>query len=195
MTYLVQGGFLREARQFFEDLPDITEQAVMMSINQVAERKAVPMIRRDVESQIAFPAGYLDQPDRLGVTRKANRNNLEAVITARDRATSLARFAPGQTPENSRGKPITIQVKKGRSKQLNKGFLVRLKNGNIGLATRDKSTISRAYKPVMLGRGVYLLYGPSVDQVFKAVAADSLPAIGDLLSVEFFRQFARLTRG
>ena len=77
---------------------------------------------------------------------------------------------------------------------MGKAFLVKLKNGNMGLATRDKALIDRAYKPVMLDRGVYLLYGPSVDQVVRTVAEDALPNIGDKVFDEFLRQFARVTR-
>lgn len=197
MSVLVRGDFLKEAREFFEEFPMITENAAMLALNQVAERKAVPMIRHDAESQVNFPAGYLDNQDRLGLSQKATRGSLEAVITARDRPTSLARFAPGQTPENTRGQGITVQVKKGRSRYMKKAFMVRLNNGNIGLAIRLRQgeRPDRAYKPVLLANNVYLLYGPSVDQVVRTVAEASLPAIGDMLSNEFFRQFARLSHG
>lgn len=195
MSYEILGSFLKEATQFFVDLPDVANKSAMLALNQVSEREAIPMIRRSAESQINFPKGYLDNPDRLGITRKATLGSLEVVITARDRPTSLARFAPGQNPQNTRRGGVTVQVKKGRTKHLGKAFLVRLKNDNIGLATRDKALINRAYKPVMLDRGVYLLYGPSVDQVVKTVAEDALPAIGDKVSSEFFRQFTRLSRG
>lgn len=195
MSVLIRGEFLREARSFFEELPEITEQAATYALNDVAERKAVPMIRRDAESQINFPKGYLDSDDRLGISKKARPNSLEVVITARDRPTSLARFAHGQTPEGTRGQGVTVMVKRGRTRTMGKAFLVRLRNGNVGLATRDRSLIERAYKPVMLDRGVYLLYGPSVDQVVKTVAGEALPEIGDLVANEFFRQFTRLSRG
>lgn len=195
MSATIRGEFLKEARQYFDALPEIAMNAAMMAVNQVAEREALPMIRRDAESQVNFPKGYLDTPDRLGISRKATRGSLEAVITARDRPTSLARFAPGQTPESTRRKGVTVSVKRGRVTHMNKAFLVRLSNGNVGLATRDKSLIGRAHKPVMLGRGVYLLYGPSVEQVFSGVADDALPSIGKKLSNEFFRQFTRLSRG
>lgn len=197
MSVFVQGNFLKEAREFFEEFPQISEQAAVMSINQVAERKAVPMIRRDAESQVAFPSGYLDSPDRLEVSRKATASNIEAVVTARDRPTSLARFAPGQSPESTRGKGVTVTVKKGRSRTLQRAFMVRLKNGNVGVAIRLKpgERPDRAYKPVALANNVYLLYGPSVDQVVRTVAEESLPEIGEFLSKEFYRQFTRLSRG
>lgn len=197
MSVTIQGDFLTDMRQFFDEFPEITERSALMALNQVAERKAVPMIRHDAESQVAFPSGYLDSPDRLGVSRKATQSSLETVITARDRPTSLARFAPGQTPESGRNQGVTVMVKKGRSRHMKKAFLVRLKNGNVGLAIRLKQgeRPDRAYKPVLLANNVYLLYGPSVDQVVRTVAEESLPEIGNMVSNEFFRQFARLSRG
>ncbi len=195
MSYLIKGDFLREAREYFEAVPLIAAKAASLAMNQVSERDGLAHMRRDMETQVNFPKGYLDTDDRLAVRRPSTPNNLEVVISARDRPTSLARFVAGQTPESTRRGGVTVSVKKGSSKRLKKAFLVRLRNGNIGLATRDKSLVDRAYKPVMLDRGVYLLYGPSVDQVFKAVAEDSLPWLGGRISNEFFRQFARLTRG
>jgi hypothetical protein len=195
MSYLVRGSFLKEMREYFDALPDVANQAAVMALNQVAERQALPMIHDKAEAQVNFPKGYLDSPDRLGISRKASRGSLEAVITARDRPTSLARFAPGQTPKSTAKRGVTVSIKKGRVTHIGKAFLVTLNNGNIGLATRDKSLVSRAYKPVQLDRGVYLLYGPSVDQVVRTVAEDAMPKIGEKLSTEFLRQFARLSRG
>lgn len=190
---------LSEAAQFFRELPDIAERAAAMAINQVVERKSIPDLRSDIESQVAFPSGYLDQESRFGMTKKASSNSLEAVITARDRPTSLARFAPGQTPASTKGKALTVQVKKGRAVTLKKAFLVTLSNGNIGLAVRLKQGESlrnkRDTKAVMLGKNLYLLYGPSVDQVFAAVADSSLPEIATQIETEFYRQVTRMSRG
>ena len=156
-------------------------------------------MRADIESQVAFPNGYLKTDGRLSVTRKARQDSLEAVITARDRPTSLARFAAGQTPESTRKGGVTVQVKRGKNTHMKRAFMVRLKNGNIGLAVRLKqgeTLANKSYgKPVMLAKNVYLLYGPSVDQVFQTVAEESLPEIGNMVSKEFYRQFTRLSRG
>lgn len=195
MSYLIRGEFLKDMRQYFDALPEVAEKSAMLALNQVAERDAIPMIRKDAESQVNFPRGYLDSPDKLDLRKKARPGDLEVVITARDRPTSLARFATSRMVPSPRGQGVTVAVKRGRTKHLSKAFLVRLKNGNIGLATRDKSLVDRAYKPMMLGKGVYLLYGPSVDQVVKTVAEEALPEIGDKIGNEFFRQFARLSRG
>lgn len=40
---------------------------------------------------------------------------------------------------------------------------------------------------VKLGKGLYLLYGPSVDQVFRDVAKEISPDTADFLEAEFLR--------
>lgn len=198
MSVIIRADFLQETKRFFDELPDIATRSASMAINDVASRDALKLLRKDIESQVDFPTGYLSQPDRLGVSRKATPNNLEAVITARDRATSLARFARGQSVANTRGKGVRVQVKPGVSKLLPKAFLVNLRNGNLGLAVRLKEGQSLRNKNdgrvVKLGKNTYLLYGPSVDQVFRDVADGNAGEIGQLVTNEFFRQFARLTR-
>lgn len=195
---LVKGGVLADAVKYFQQLPVVAEKSASLAINQVVERSGLAMMRSNIESQVAFPNSYLKTDGRFGVTRKARPDSLEAVITARDRPTSLARFAPGQTPESTRKGGVSVQVKRGKTTRLKKAFMVRLRNGNIGLAVRLKpgeSLVNRySMKPIMLGKNLYLLYGPSVDQVFQTVAEESLPEIGDMVSKEFYRQFARLSR-
>ena len=199
MTVIVRADFLQETKRYFDELPEIATRSASMAINDVASRDALKLLRADIESQVDFPSGYLNQPDRLGVSRKATPNNLEAVITARDRATSLARFARGQSVANTKGKGVRVQVKPGQAKLLPKAFLVNLRNGNLGLAVRLKEGQSLRNKNdgrmVKLGKNTYLLYGPSVDQVFKDVADGNSDEIGRLVSNQFFRQFARLSRG
>lgn len=200
MSYQIRGDFLKDVREYFEQMPMIAEKSAMLALNQVAERQAVPMLRRDAESQVNFPKGYLDQDDRLGISDKARMGSLQVTITGRDVPTSLARFASNRLFPTPKGKGVTVTVKKGgKTKHMKDAFLIRLKNGNLGVATRDPSTASRAHKPKVLTEDKYgkiwLLYGPSVDQVLKAVAEDALPAIGEKVGQEFFRQFTRLSRG
>lgn len=199
MVARIKSDLLSEVREYFEQAPTHAIDAAMMAINSTITRGGLASMKRDVMSQVAFPAGYLDLESRLGVTRKATRNSLEGVITGRDRATSLARFAPGQTPQNNRGRGVTVAVKRGKAKHLKRAFLVTLNNGNIGLAVRLKpgeTLRNKTYgKPVMLGKNLYLLYAPSVDQVFSTVAENALPMLGESVANEFYRNFARLTRG
>lgn len=199
MTVLIQGGFFKEAASFFEAIPEVAAQSAALAINTTVDRKLLPSAKKEMLAQINFPSGYLDQEDRLGIAKRADANSLEAVVRARDRATSLARFTNGQTPQNSRGRPLNVQVKRGRTVTLKKAFLVTLKNGNIGLAVRLKpgqhlNNKLVTYNEVKLAKDVYLLYGPSVDQVFKGIADEQVDKVAGFAASEFYRQFARLSR-
>lgn len=187
---------LREMGRFFEELPEIAEQAAVYAINDTVQREGLTVLKRDMRDQVEFPPGYLEG-DRLKPTRFASRGRLEAVIRGRDRPTSLARFAQGQTPANTRGQGVRVRVKRGQTELLRKAFLVNLKNGNVGLAVRIKGgeSLRNTEGATQLAPGLFLLYGPSVDQVLRGVATDRADDILDLVSSKFLRQFGRLSRG
>lgn len=193
-AYAIANG-LKDALSFFESFPEIAEKAASLAINQVADRDGLSLIRRDAESQVAFPKGYLSRGDRLGVTKKARPGDLSAIIRGRDRATSLARFAAGQTPANTRKGGVRVEITPGKTRLLRKAFLVNLRNGNIGLAIRSKSPLRNSDKAQRLGNNLYLLYGPSVDQVVKGVYVDRSEELATMVANQFFRQFTRLARG
>lgn len=199
MSAFIETRSLDSVRSYFEQLPDIADQAMMLAINESVTREGMTALRRDMRSQVNFPSGYLESADRLKVRRMASKGRLEAVIRGRDRPTSLARFAEGQTPANTRGRGVRVKLKgQGAIKQMRKAFLVNLRGGNTGLAVRmkDGQSPSNAYKPVRLDKNLWLLYGPSVDQVFRTVAEDKSDEIADMVTRKFLRQFARLsTRG
>ena len=195
-----------ELRDYLKRLPEITELAMQMAINTVSSRTGMSLIKKNMLNEIAFPSGYLNA-DRLRVTKRATRSNLEAVITGRKRATSLARFVTSGTVVNSRRREgVSVRVKRGKTTYLKNAFLVRLKKGaslsednyNIGLAVRlsagevlaNKNT---QHKSWLVPQKVALLYGPSVDQVFAEVAEKVGPKIADLVATEFFRNFERLS--
>lgn len=198
MTAVVIARGLQDFSRFIDALPELATEAAYLAINDTS-RDAVPLIKSEMRKQINFPNGYLNK-QRLDVRRKATRVTLEAVISGRDRPTSLARFAEGATPENSRRRPIFVRVHAGQQKRLQKAFIVRLKNNNLGLAIRlpKGQEPDRAYKPVELtrggkGQGAWLLYGPSVDQVMQGVSGDVGDRISEALAANFLRQFSRVS--
>lgn len=147
----------------------------------------------EILQQVRFPTGYLGSPNdaraRLAITKRATQNDVEAVISARVRPTSLARFISGS------GKPGDIRVSVGRgvSQLLRGAFVVRLRSGasitedsfNLGLAVRTHkgSTLRNSRGAKQIGPNLFLLYGPSVDQVFQTVREDIAPkAVADLRS-------------
>ena len=187
---------------YFRTAADAAVPAMRMAINDVATRGGMALIPEEMTDQIAFPRGYLTG-DRIGVTKRATNANLEAVITGRKRATSLARFTSARTINQKGG--VSVRVSRGRTTYLKQAWLVRLKKGasldednyNIGLAVRlrpgeklNKKTVHQSW---LVAGQVALLYGPSVDQVFQEVAGDVVDPISEMVQDEFFRQFARLT--
>lgn len=196
MTTLIANG-LKDLSSFFDSLGEIATQAARMSINDVAQGTGLTLLRKAAYEEVNFPAGYLNN-DRLFVASRASNNNLEAVIKGRDRATSLARFAAkGQTPKNTRNTGVRVNVKRSAPKDMKRAWLVGLNNGNIGLAVRlspgEQIRNKKTPSQVQIAPGVFLLYGPSVDQVFKGVAFDNADKIGDMVALEFLRQIRRLT--
>lgn len=188
---------------FYKRLDKDVDRAAQLAINTIANRGGLNLIRNDMLKEIAFPKDYLTG-DRLGVTQLAKPGNLEAVIRARKRATSLARFAPGQ-PLGSKAKlGVRVTVGKGGTTVLRQAWLVRLQKGasltednfNVGLAVRvkpgesiqNKKSTQQAW---LVPDRVALLFGPSVDQVFREVSEQVAEPIAELLQTEFLRQLSR----
>lgn len=214
----VDASGLSDLELYFSRFPEVASKAMSIAINETARGPALDFARKAMTEEVNFPEGYLTG-DRLGVVQWARDDHLEAVIRGRDRPTLLARFSQDR-PEDmgairatnnrvgagrsgrDRGR-VTVVVHPNEPKRLASGFFVALRSGGIGLAIRLRpgETISnvRAYKPVPLFRDkdgtpvVYLLYGPSVDQVFRGVAERIAPQITEALEKEFIRQFARLS--
>lgn len=162
------------------------------AINRTIQR-ARTAASRGIREQVALPARYLGREDRLGITKRATETDLSAVITGRHRPTSLARFAKNARRSGQTGARVEIQP--GTVRVLPRAFFINLRSGsdgsnnNLGLAIRlpAGSRPSRAYKPKMLGPNLWLLYGPSIDQVFDDVAEEIAPEQADFLEREFLR--------
>ena len=70
----------------------------------------------------------------------------------------------------------------------NVGLAVRLQDGKLPGGMNKKQM-------VQVSGNLYLLYGPSVDQVFRDVRFDVQAPVGDVLESSFLRNFGRLNRG
>lgn len=200
---------LDQLESYFRDFPDLANAAARLSINS-ASRYAARLASKHVRAQVAFKRSYIgaagEHDSKIRIKKFASSNDLEAVIAALDRPTSLARFSVSKPSFGRPKSPPRVRVKTGGgTKAIKKGFFVRLKRGkqltedhfNIGLAVRLKEgeKIQGSQRAKALGGGVYLLYGPSVAQVFNTVREDIAPGVADFSAQEFFRQFGRLARG
>lgn len=198
----VEVDALRALNQFLEAAPETTLNAASLAMNTIIPRKGMARYKKTMKSQIGFPAGYLDEADKFGVTTYARPDDLTAAITARQRPTSLARFATSGAVGGGEG--VTVKVKAGSSARMKRAFLVRLRAGtsmtgenyNVGVAVRKPGGLTKSKKHgpmVQLSKDVFLLYGPSVDQVFQSVSVTETPHVLNEIETEFYRQFARLS--
>lgn len=177
-----------EGLSSLEDIENLDETILRNArnaINKAADRTRTSS-DREIREGLAFPARYLQQ--RLTVSKRAAGTSLQAVISGRDRPTSLARFVKnrGQAPGKA---GVTVQVSANAAKRMNRAFLMKLNNGNLGLAMRLKEGERLANKRnlVKVGKGLYLLYGPSVDQAFQTVIPDQEEGAAEYMEREFLR--------
>lgn len=195
MAVEIETRGLEEMSAFFRAQPEVAERAAQLAINDSA-RFAQRVGAKQILDEINYPKSYLRGEDnRLSITQFATRGNLEAVVAGRDRATSLARFSSTKV-KFGRQHGVRVQVKaKGAARDLPNGFFMQLRNGNVGLAVRVRKgeRLRKSRAAVDMGNGVFLLYGPSVDQAFQGVAADVVDSVSDNAAEQFVRQYERLS--
>lgn len=193
-TYVVAVEGLAELKSF-DTLPQDILVAARRAVNKTTDR-AYAASGRGIRMQVNLPARYVTGKNgRLRIKSKASGTRLEGVIEGRQRPTSLARFASGGAPGRKGG--VTVEVKPGGARFMKRAFLMRLRSGaqltdtkfNLGLAIRlrEGESIRNKREMIRLDRNLYLLYGPSIDQVFRDVADDVAPQTADYLEAEFAR--------
>lgn len=174
--YLVES---REAAQFLGEVSDMQIRAMTKALNKTGPHTRTQMDRA-IRDQVAFPASYLrPSTKRLFVAKKATKTKLETVIEGRGRPTSLARFIKGGAAnmKNRKRKPeaISVEVKPGSIHAIKRAWVVSLPgapdSNNLGLAVRTEAGKKPrgAYAPKRLDNNVWLLYGPSVNQILYSV--------------------------
>lgn len=185
------------------DKEDI-QSAASKAINTIT-RNARTKGAREIRKQVNLPARYVS-PSGKGfyVSQTASPARLEGIITARGRPTSLARFVKGSPKPGKAG--VHLEVSPGRARFMRRAFVLNLRGtggsvdsglANRGLAIRLRpgERLHNKVDALPFGgkdRQLYLLYGPSVDQVFRSrdgtgVANDMVPGIEEDLSNEFIR--------
>jgi hypothetical protein len=200
MTVNVDLAGLLGLEDFLVAAPDITRRSVSYAMNSVIGGTGLARYRAAIGEQVNLSPSYIK--DRMGVEKPASPDSLVTTIVARQRPTSLARFASGAVVGGKGGVAVSVS-RGGGSKLLKGGFLVNLRqgdraDGNVGLAVRlkpgQKLNKKDQSRMVHLEANVVLLYGPSIDQVLNNSVADAeTPEILDATATEFYRQFARLS--
>lgn len=216
MSGSIKVNGIRDFERYMQKQPAIASKAAALAINDTT-RDVYARSRKQIINEVKLPASYLDGKDggqpRLRIAKLSNETSLSSVIIGRQRATSLARFDAKQLydPVEKGGQKkagVSVRVKNQR-KKIPQAFLLNLKRGtadtgNVGLAIRlpaGERIRSKYIQARPLGGSnrrnddVYLLYGPSVQQLFGRIATQMLPYTEKKLNAEFLRQFARLSRG
>jgi len=195
-----------------QKMPDIVTKASVMAVNEGARFGRAAALR-EMNSQVMLGKKYLG--DNLLIKKaQGNVGEIRAVVTGIQRPVSLARYAASSARAaflGSKKQPKNMRIRVRTSstgRVMPKAFFVRLRSGrefsethfNVGLAIRLKpgQQVQGRHisgKPMAKtgsSASVYLLYGPSVDQVFRTVREDVSPEIVQRVRNEFGRQFKRL---
>jgi hypothetical protein len=195
---------LKNLDKYIRASPDAVNGALRDTINggiKFAYAESSRQIRAEVNLTQDY-IGSVAQGKALKITQYASPDKLLALISANQRPTSLARFARGGAVGT---KGVSVEVKPGQSREMKSAFLMRLRQGqnavsddafNLGLAIRLKpgQTIFNKSKVLPFSskdKSLYLLYGPSVDQVFQQARAKIEAVVTRWVEVEFSRQIAR----
>jgi hypothetical protein len=164
------------------DLDENTTTALVRALNKGSAKIRTQMDKM-VREEVNFPASYLrPKKGRLYVSQKAGKTSLQTTITGQSRPTSLARFIKSGTPLPGSGKrpkdgEISLQVKTGKTTKIKGAWLVRLPGNadskNLGLAIRtpEGQRPRGGYAPKQLAPNVWLIYGPSIQQVLYSATA------------------------
>lgn len=184
-----------------ETIPARIALAAQRAVNKTLDR-ARAGAAREARREVNFPARYLSG-DRLRVAKRASGRDLEGIVRARTRPTSLARFVISGGLGRRGG--VAVAVKPGGARAIPRAFLIKLRAGtaaldtksNLGLAIRLRpgETLKNKRDKIRLSRNLYLLFGPSVSQVLlhetqgrqAGVFVDIEPEIADFLEQEFLR--------
>lgn len=192
------------AGSYIGDLsPEKVAQAASRALNKIAAQTRT-RADRTIRESIAFPARYLGPASkRLWVQQKASAGALEAVVRGQGRPTSLATFSKDRNRSRKATAAeggVSVMVKQGQTKFIKRGFIITLNNNNLGLAVRtDGGPPDGAYKPKRIGKNLWLLYGPSVDQALlnsrgEGIYEDLSPEVLLMLETEFNRLIELETR-
>ena len=186
---------LKSYEKLVKSMPDAANQAAVLAINFGVDKARIEG-SKIVRGKVRLSKAYVDSGFKVF---RARPGNLIAVLSARQRPTSFARYSAG----SARKRGVRVTITPGRSRVIDRAFKIRLRRGNravrdgfnTGVALRlKKGEMVQAKKiPFSAGdSGLVLLYGPSVDQVFSSSREAVIGRVEPLMNREFIRQFNRL---
>jgi len=209
----IDASRIKDIKKLAQLSPDETQKSLYLSINTTI-RFAFAEASRRIRKEVNLPQDYIGSAakgNRLRISQFATLDNPLAVLTADQRPVSLARYAKNKTLFGKDG--VMVEVTPGKVEKFDKAFLLPLRSGkaltddnyNLGFAIRlkpgeqiNKRNLVQYSKAIRAGRkkpddNLFLLYGPSVDQVFTHVREEFDDVVFAKFESEFLRQYGRLT--
>lgn len=189
---MIEQKGLSDAISDLVDLPTNMRKALVSAVNAVVPEAYSLSVER-ITDQVALTKAYVKS--RLYISQTATLQDPLAVISGRVRSTQLRRYqgtqlyAPAKLPGKRRLAGTSVRVKTGgATKVLNHAWIIKLKYGDLD--AKAGKTIGIAMRTGS-GRNDYrILYGPSVDQVFRDVKDEIRPEVEQMLSAEVLKQMA-----
>lgn len=202
-------GLTELQREFAQRAPERMAKLASQTLNRALPRGRTRLVRV-VTGSINLPAAYVREQITL---RNATPAKLEAAMSARKRPVQLSRFdarrvlKAGQLSAASRERHhdeqarasaamrpagVTVKVRKGGARETLPGaFIIRLRSSNsIGVALRAKVGDKRAGR-----KPIDVLYGPSLDQIYRRVRPELQAEMGTYVRDELQRRVAQTVLG
>lgn len=204
MSYYIEPEGLKDFDRILRTMGASVAPSAASAINDTAVY-ARRLGSQEIRRRLNFKASYLQ--DRLAISKRARPDDLEGVVTGRDRPTSLARFASGTPKFGRQRRPPRVRVKAvGGANPIRNGFYMRLRRGNsvisaenanVGLAIRlrEGERVKNKNEMVPIGSNLYLLYGPSVGQAYRTAAPDTSDEVSKQLANRFTHYMGRRLDG
>lgn len=186
---------------FVARTPEVAAEAAKLAVGDAAEWGR-NLSKREMASAVNLPADAL-AGRRFRISQRPTTANPEAVISADNNPLGLSRFVVSQKARGAAHPKVRILVG-GATKSFSdpdiKGsysFLIPTPGGadGVGLALRTKEPLRNSQAARKIGRDLYLLSGPSVNQMFGQLMPTIVPRVEAKLQTEFARQYERLIRG
>lgn len=194
---------------FVARTPEVAAEAAKLAVGDAAEWGR-NLSKREMVSAVNLPADAL-AGRRFRISQRPTTANPEAVISADNNPLGLSRFVVGPGKVGMPG-PQTRTLRGGTTTQWPKGgdrgdyaFLIKVGPGKkgsapavragFGLAIRTTRPMENSREAFKIGKDLYLLFGPSVDQMFGQLMPQIVPRVEAKLQTEFARQYERLIRG
>jgi hypothetical protein len=167
---------------------DNANRAASMTLNDTA-RLARARLKAQMQVEIRLTESAFTGK-RLYVAEYANPTRLQATVRGDKQGYSLSRFSVDKPVRLARSPLLQIKLG-GESVRVDRGFFLPAPNGALGLAVRTKGPLTKG-KGRKVGKNLYILFGPSPDQMMKRLAPALVPSIQQHVRAEFNRQIARL---